>query len=164
LKGELHVYNSGKERFLAAYLNQLRRVCLWTALAAVLGSVGFGQVALNLPSATTTPTVGFATDQSLLSFAQLQFTDLPAGYDVTNQTYAGWCAALNETLLVYQTSLGSPIWSENDAVYRMFNTYPGTGAGSTIPSDDQSSAWPMVNWLLNNKRGASGTVGALSRF
>ena len=134
--------------------------CLYTLVATGLGSIAFAQVALNLPSGSTTPVASSAANQSLPSFAQVQFTDLPAGYDVTNQTYAGWCAALNEILLVSQTSPGSPIWTENNAVYRMFNTYPDTGAGFTLPSDDQSSSWPMVNWLLNNKRGASGTVGA----
>jgi outer membrane protein assembly factor BamB len=134
--------------------------CLYTLLATGLGSIAFAQAPLNLPPGATTPIVNAATDQSLPSFAQAQFTGLPPGYDVANQTYLGWCTAFNESLLVYQTSPGSPIWSENNAVYRMLNTYPDTGADSTIPPDDQSSAWPMVNWLLNNKGGASGTVAA----
>jgi hypothetical protein len=98
---------------------------------------------VNLPTGDTTPTISFATDQSLPSFALVQFTDLPVGYDVMNQTYLGWSAAFNNPLYVSPISPGSPIWSENDAVYRLSNTYPA-GAGS---------AWPMVNWLLNNKQG-----------
>jgi outer membrane protein assembly factor BamB len=134
--------------------------CLYAPLAMGLGSIAFAQVPLNLPSGATTPIVSSATNQSLPSFSQVQFTDLPAGYDVANQTYLGWCTAFNEVLLVSQTSSGSPIWSENNAVYLMFNTYPDSGADSTIPSGDQSTAWPMVDWLLNNKQGASGTVAA----
>jgi len=134
--------------------------CLYTLVATGLGSIAFAQVTLNLPPGSTTPVVSTAADQSLPSFLQIQFTGLPAGYDVTNQTYAGWCAAANEALIVSETSAGSPIWSENSAVYGMVNTYPPSGAGSTLPPGDQSPAWPMVSWLLNHQQGASGTVGA----
>jgi hypothetical protein len=152
-------------RLRSATMNTWRRLpgvfaCLHTLLATALGSIAFAQVPLNLPPGATTPIANVATDQSLPSFASVQFTELPPGYDVADQTYLGWCAAPNASLLVSQTSPGSPIWSENNAVYRMLNTYPGTGADSTLPPDAQNSAWPMVNWLLNNEGGASGTVAA----
>jgi len=130
--------------------------CICALLVTGFGSVAFGQV-LKLPPGATTPTGSFSSNQSLPSFAVIKFADLPAGFNVTNLTYLGWCADFGEDLLVSNTP---PIDSENNAVYQLFNTYPGSGPGSTIPPNDQSPSWPKVSWILNHKTGESGNVAA----
>jgi len=115
--------------------------CLCTLLATVFGSIAFAQVTPSLPPGTTTPTVSFASDQSLPSFAQVQFADLPPGYDVINQTYPGWCTTFNEALQVLPTGSGSPIWSENDAVHPSMSACMTRTFMRSIPTANRSGSW-----------------------
>jgi hypothetical protein len=112
---------------------------------------------LNLPPGTYTPIVTFSTNQSLPTFATVQFTTLPSGYDVTNGTYNGWCVDFSESLLVQPTS-NPNLYSENNAEYQLFNTYPTSGIPA-IPGVNNAN-FPLVNWLLNHKTGATGEVSA----
>lgn len=128
------------------------RIC---ALLALTCAAGPAQITLNLPPSPVTPTVTFSTNQSLPSFVTVQFTNLPTGFDVQNTTYAGWCADFKQQIVV--NPAGPDVFSENNALYNLFNTY-----STSLPSITgiNNANWPLVNWLLNHPAGNSGTVMA----
>lgn len=74
-------------------------------------------------------------------FCQVQFADLPPGYDVINQTYPGWCTTFNEALQVLPTGSGSPIWSENDAVHPSMSACMTRTFMRSIPTANRSGSW-----------------------
>jgi hypothetical protein len=121
-------------------------------LLAGWGVTAFAET-LNLPPGVFTPTVTFSTNESLPAFATVQFTTLPSGYDVTNGTYNAWCVDINQTIIVSNTP---PLDSENDAEYELFNTYPTSGIPTLTGVNNAN--FPLVNWLLNHKTGATGEV------
>jgi hypothetical protein len=141
---------------LFGFAESLARIS--TLLALGLGATALAQVSsITLPPGIYTPTVEFSTNGALPAFASVTFTTLPSGDTVTNGTYNGWCVDTNESLLVSSTSTPG-IYSENNAQYELFDTYPTSGIPA-IPLVNNAN-FPLVNWLLNHKTGATGEVTA----
>jgi hypothetical protein len=89
------------------------------AIALVGVSVAFAIGLLNLPSAPVTANHSLWNTGTLGSTLDITLSNVPAGYDVTNTKYAGWCAEDNhqpdakETLSVLLEPSGVPWGSIN---------------------------------------------------
>lgn len=129
----------------------LVQIC--TLLVSGYGTTAVAQT-LNVPAGSVAPTANFSTNESLPAFATVQFTNLPSGFDVNNQTYLAWCADFNQNILVYPTSTPD-VYNESTGFYTFENT------SATLGFPTSTSNWPEVDWLLNNKTGQTcGQVNA----
>jgi hypothetical protein len=71
------------------------------------------------------------------SWFDMTFSDIPAGFDITNGTYLGWCAQENVEM----------VKNINHTV-RLYSSYD-----PYIPPNFQSENWSKINYILNHKRG-----------
>jgi uncharacterized repeat protein (TIGR02543 family) len=91
---------------------------------------------IHLPSSQVTMKV-FAN--SSISYFRTQLLNVPAGYEVTNKFYTGWCSDYAHYIYTntpYQTYL-----------YSSYNT--------SLPSRDYHQNWSKVNYILNHKQGTN---------
>ncbi len=106
-----------------------------TTLALVLvsnvGNVAAAEADLNLPSDPVTIEVFDGT----VSYFETHLMNVPPGYDVTNQTYIGWCVDT-------RASLARSPARHIVFLYSSLNP-PGELAGEE---------WDMVNYILNHKQ------------
>jgi uncharacterized repeat protein (TIGR02543 family) len=95
----------------------------------------------------TPPTIHLPSNQITMkvftnssnSYFRTQLSNVPAGYEVTNRFYTGWCsdyAHFIYTNTPYQTNL-----------YSSYNT--------SLPSRDYHQNWSKVNYILNHKQGTN---------
>jgi hypothetical protein len=95
--------------------------------------------AVNLPPGPVTVS---AQDGANSTF-DFTLSNVPAGYDVSNQTYPGWCVELNN--VNNQTGDG------RSAI--LLST-----TGGNLPSAYSGKRWDLINYLLNHKQGPAGDV------
>jgi hypothetical protein len=113
-------------------------VVLLMSLSPILVSrVAAADSGLNLPS---TPVTLEANNVSQAYF-DTTLSDIPAGYDVTNGTYPGWCVDRSAYMAL------SPATHEV-VLYSSLNP-PGTLA---------NQSWDMVNYIMNHKQGAASDI------
>ncbi|MEM2889418.1 MAG: hypothetical protein QXR42_08135 [Candidatus Bathyarchaeia archaeon] len=87
---------------------------------------------LNLPSDPVTIEVFDGT----VSYFETHLMDVPPGYDVTNQTYLGWCVDTRAHL-------------ERSPARHMVFLYSSLNPPGELASEE----WDMVNYILNHKQG-----------
>lgn len=92
---------------------------------------------LKLPSTSVFIEVINGTE----SYFVTKLSDVPAGFDVTNGTYLGWCVDVRATMT------RSPATHE----VRLFSS-------TNPPAELASMKWNMVNYILNHKQGAAGDI------
>jgi uncharacterized repeat protein (TIGR02543 family) len=91
---------------------------------------------IHLPSSQVTMKV---FTNSSISYFRTQLLNVPAGYEVTNRFYTGWCSDYAHYIYTntpYQTNL-----------YSSYNT--------SLPSRDYHQNWSKVNYILNHKQGTN---------
>jgi len=112
----------------------LRRTLFLSCFAALLFSVGisYGTPPSNLPSGQVHATF---THYGPSSYWNIELSDVPPGYDVTNGNYVGWCVDSSHHL-----TNGATHW------VTLYSSYE-------LPSGHRQSGkeWPEVNWIINNK-------------
>lgn len=93
---------------------------------------------LRLPESFVTMNAAYSTH----SYFVLILSDVPAGYDIINGTYPGWCAqkTIRMTQHVNHTVL---LYSSNDP---------------DLPTDIRSKNWDKINYILNHKHGDKTSV------
>ena len=87
-------------------------------------------------TAILTPTHGFP-----VSYMVNTLVNVPAGYTVTNGTYAGW-----------SMSYATPIYDKEPAPATLYLSY------ASLPIHLSSAHWDRVNYILNHKQGISTDV------
>jgi len=92
---------------------------------------------LNLPSTPITIEVSNGTE----SYFNTQLSNVPAGYDVTNATYHGWC--VDRTVIM----------TRSPAIHAV-RLYTSTNP----PEQLATEKWDMVNYILNHKQGTPGDI------
>jgi hypothetical protein len=124
--------------------NLLMITIMAVAILIVTAPMGAATTTLNLPSTLVNVTVFDSTE----SHFNTTLSNVPQGYDVTNNTYLGWCID------------ASTIMTRNETFEAMLY--------STLspPSGNWSTArWDMVNYILNHKQGiANDTQEAIWYF
>jgi hypothetical protein len=98
-----------------------------TALVMLGTTVALAAGLLNLPATPITVVHGPWNAGTLGSTLDITLSNVPAGFDVTNGTYAGWCIEDNHQ-----------------------NNAPGTAVTIYEPS---GGFWGSINWLINNRGG-----------
>jgi uncharacterized repeat protein (TIGR02543 family) len=91
---------------------------------------------IHLPSTQVTMKV---FTNSSISYFRTQLSNIPAGYEVTNKFYTGWCSDYAHYIYTntpYQTYL-----------YSSYNT--------SLPPRDYHQNWSKVNYILNHKQGTN---------
>src|SRR5689334_6990707 len=136
-----------------SFPRRARWVC--ASLIAGLASIASAQPTLNLPPGPLTPKVSISLGLHLPAYFTVQFSSIPAGYDLVNQTYLGWCVQPHSNLVFSRSNGGPDIYFENTAQFIPYNTYPNSG----LLLSDQSPNWPKVNYVLNHK--GTHTVGEI---
>jgi hypothetical protein len=121
-------------------VSRTRRIAFSTLLAAFSG-IASAQIQVQLPvspmTASTSPSISVAlteTEQAL--FFTVNFSGLPAGLTLKNQSYTGWCPDY----------FGDFNQNNNSTPYTPYNTY-----GNNLPGNAQSPNWDKVNWVLNHQ-------------
>ena len=104
---------------------------------------------LNLPSIEVSATPGPWNSGTLGSTIDITLAGVPAGFDVTNGTYPGWCAEDNH--------------QDNFPASTMVYLIDSTDAAS-LPLTYQGISWDKVNYLLNNQQGTAQDVNAALWF
>ena len=103
----------------------------------VLGNqIAWAQPQLNLPPGEVTLVV---YDGAPISYFSSVLSNVPAGYDITNGTYPGWC-------------IEEFIWIADGVEYNvtLYSSYD-----PSLPVYLQDPDWDMVNYVLNHKQGNS---------
>jgi hypothetical protein len=125
----------GAAQFAAAQNQPLCQSCADTAKSLKLpGSM----------TASSTPGVTLSLNNTISTIQFFAtFHGLPAGLDITNTTYLGWCADVNSD------------YNNNNAstVYTPYSTY-----AANLPANAQNPNWDKVNWVLNHKVANTWTV------
>ena len=86
---------------------------------------------INLPDVPVTLNAVNGTT----SYFIITLSDVPAGHDVTNGVYPGWCADRSVTMV-----------RNLDHNVTLYDSYD-----PNLPSMFQSPNWDEINWILNNK-------------
>jgi hypothetical protein len=94
----------------------------------IVGSV-FADCQLNLPEDPVDMLAVYGID----SYFDITLSMVPAGYDVTNGVYAGWC--IDSDVIMNQTTVFSVM---------LYST-------CDHPTDPAAIEWDKVNYILNNK-------------
>jgi uncharacterized repeat protein (TIGR02543 family) len=89
---------------------------------------------VHLPTSQVTLTVYSSTT----SYFRSKLTNVPAGYEVTNKNYSGWCSDSAHTI-----SLNTPY---QVTLYSSYNT--------SLPTHLYHQNWSKVNYILNHKVGS----------
>jgi hypothetical protein len=103
-----------------------------TLAVNVIGVVYATDADLNLPSTLITIEVFDGTESYFIT----KLMDVPQGYDVSNETYLGWCIDTRAEMT------RSPA-THSVYLYSSFNP----------PGELANESWDMVNYILNHKRG-----------
>jgi len=117
-----------------------KRTYLCFVLASMLFLLGISsrealaQPYLNLPEEPVTMVV---YDGTPISYFLITLSNVPAGYDVTNGTYFGWC--IEEYIFL---TLGE------EYTVSLYSSYD-----PDLPAYLQDDDWDMVNYILNHKQG-----------
>ncbi len=128
----------------------------WSFLAILLGLFStlstFAQATnCSLPSLTyqmTNPVCLLVVDGFPESFMKATLSNVPAGYDITNGIYPGWCVDYNGLIDPY-------------TIYKPLLYY----SYSELPPEIQHPNWNRINYLLNHKLGNAVDVqGAIWHF
>lgn len=110
----------------------MQRTILMAAACAVALFVAKAS-AINLPPGPVTVAAHYGTE-ALFDFT---LSGVPAGYDVGNNTYLGWCVELNN--------------SNNQAgdgrTAKLISTY------DNLPSPYKGKPWDKINYVINHKQG-----------
>lgn len=107
-----------KRKFIAAF--SLALILILASGAVAVYAAGL----LNLPAAPVTITHGPWNGNAPYSTLAITLADVPAGFDVTNGIYAGWCIEDNG-----------------------FSNAPQVSGLLVEPT---GAPWDKINWLLNN--------------
>jgi hypothetical protein len=94
----------------------------------------------NLPGTPVTMEV----DPGSSSYLDSTLSGVPAGYDVTNGVYPGWCV-----------DKGTAIYEETSYSVDLISTYDGDILDTPAIIDDPD--WDLVNWMINNRAGYTAT-------
>jgi hypothetical protein len=103
---------------------------------------------LNLPTSTVTLTIpGLAGNTAQI---YIKLANVPAGYDVTNGQYLGWCADPDNIIYYPNVPYNARLYSSYD---------------NALPQNAASANWPKINYLVNKYRkgGFSGTCATAVR-
>jgi hypothetical protein len=92
---------------------------------------------INLPTDTVCVTMHYPGTQSYWSH---DLSSVPAGYDVADGNYLGWCLQAN-------------VYAYPDTLYCGTTLYAVTDPN--LPAVFANVKWDMINWVLNHKNGAS---------
>ncbi len=101
-------------------------------LLPVLAGVAYATDDFNLPTTIVTIEVFDGVE----SYFATQLSNVRSGYDVGNETYAGWCVDVRTPMA------RSP--AKHDVMLYSSNSPPGELA---------AEKWDMVNYILNHKQG-----------
>jgi hypothetical protein len=95
---------------------------------------------ISVPSGIRLPDVPVTlnTVDGTTTYFDITLSGVPAGNDVTNGLYPGWCADF---------SIAMP--RNTNLLVTLYDSY------GTLPARAQDSDWDKVNWILNNKDGYS---------
>ncbi|MBN1280952.1 MAG: hypothetical protein JXA00_04815 [Candidatus Thermoplasmatota archaeon] len=110
-------------------------ILLYTALFAGALYIHYYTPSLHLPDATLTM---YVTDGNV-SYFNIYLSDVPAGYEITDGLYVGWCADRGVTMPRNQ-----------NLQVKLFNSY-----ALFLPEPLQSRNWSKVNYILNHKGNAT---------
>jgi hypothetical protein len=124
--------------------NLLMITVIAVAILIVTAPMGAATTTLNLPSTLVNVTVFDSTE----SHFNTTLSNVPQGYDVTNNTYLGWCID------------ASTVMTRNETFEAMLYS------SLSPPSGNWSTArWDMANYILNHKQGnANDTQAAIWYF
>jgi len=98
----------------------------------LVGNVGATSCFLNLPPTPVTMEVS----DGIFSYFTTSLSDVPAGYDVNNGTYLGWCIDRETVIPRSPATHEVMLYSSCDP-----------------PEDLEGYQWDMVNYILNHKQG-----------
>jgi len=116
------------------------------AVLAAAGLVAFAAGILNLPPGTVAAAHGPWNQAALGGTIDITLSLVPAGYDVANGPYTGWCTEDNH---------------QDDAPDgTLFTLYDTTDNPLNLPATYQSIPWDKVNYLLNHRAGTVEEVQA----
>jgi hypothetical protein len=104
------------------------------ALTILVGDVTAAADTLKLPPTTTF--VVLEVSNGTQSYFDTKLSQVPAGYDVTNRTYLGWCI---------DVSTDMPRSPATHTVFLYSSLSP--------PGDLANEDWKRVNYILNHKKG-----------
>jgi hypothetical protein len=119
-----------------------KTICVYLMVMSIMLVVGLGpqnawaQPVLNLPTGPVTLVV---YDGAPISYFSTVLSNVPAGYDVTNGTYPGWC--IEEPIFITEGV---------EHTVTLYSSYD-----PSLPAHLQDPDWDMVNYLLNHKQGDS---------
>ena len=121
-------------------MRSLLRACSSIVLScSLLAGVARAGV-LNLPS---TPVTFYALGADDDAFFHVTLSGVPAGFDVHNQLYGGYCVAIEDAI--------TPVGLPHSALL-----YDTTDASA--PANSQNTAWNYINYILNHKQGVADDV------
>lgn len=106
-------------------------------LASAILFVGYATAAdntLKLPPATTV--IILEASNGTQSYFDSKLSNVPAGYDVTNRTYFGWCIDVSTNM-------------QRSPATHMVILY----SSLSPPADLANENWSKVNYILNHKKG-----------
>lgn len=117
--------------------NPKRNLAVGFAVLMVLSSILVNHVAaidsgLNLPPTPVIIEVSNGTE----SYFSTKLSNVPSGYDVTNETYLGWCVDVRTDMARSPATHAVVLYSS-----------------SSPPGELASEEWDMVNYILNHKQG-----------
>jgi len=110
------------------------------------GTIALAAGLLSLPFDPVTSNHGPWKEGTLGSTLDITLSDVPAGYDVMNSTYAGWCMEDNH--------------QDNFPPGTQVTLLDSTDDPGTFPASFQAIDWNKVNYLLNHKAGTAEEVQA----
>jgi hypothetical protein len=117
-----------------------KRMLLYFVLASTLFAVGLSpkegwtQPTLNLP---VVPVTMAAYKNDPISKFSIVLSNVPAGYDVYNRAYLGWC--IEEFIFLTEGV--------------EYDVYLYSSYDPALPVALQDDDWDMVNYILNHKQG-----------
>jgi hypothetical protein len=106
-------------------------------------------LSLTLPAAASEPPVRLPTQLVTMravhdetSYFKLTLSNIPAGFDVINGTYPGWCVQ-RDTLMTLKVNHTVVLYSSYDPAMPMYYQNPN---------------WDKVNYLINHKNGSKESI------
>jgi len=91
---------------------------------------------LNIPDIN----ISFVIYKSTESYITVKLSNVPAGYDITNATYPGWCVDPSHTIQIGDLINGTLYLSTDPELYEKCPSCASTN-------------WTYVNYILNHKNG-----------
>jgi len=111
-------------------------LCAIFALLAVSSfASAYDPLGLNLPASMVTLTIpGLAGDTA---YVYVTLANVPAGYDVSNGEYLGWCADPDNVIYYPDVPYNARLYSSYD---------------TSLPQNVQSANWSKINYMINKYR------------